>query len=248
MKRTILTLLALLPMLAFGQIKKKTYVKPVNQVEKAKQPPTSPKQVINIEETVRNNAEKWFREVYVDKLFKDPYSYKLLKLTSERIDVKQSLLDSIVYLNSEIEKCNITEKNRTLESRGLWQAAYDKVFLDITKDENSLKNEKDEGQVEYWGKRIAIHKKYALQYLSTLRDYDLYFLNFNEKNRITQKLETISAAQGAILAFYSIKIDCYSKNSIGNEVLGRFQFPFTENGTIGLGNGLTTVVHLNKVD
>ena len=234
MKKMILMSLLLLPFLIFAQTKK------TNQetVSKSFTP-------ISQEDKIKINAEKWFKDVYVEKVFKDPYSYKLLKLTSERITKGQDLTDSISFLTSEIEKCKLSENERNPESRQKYQEGYDKIISEMKKDEDRLKTETQESQIEYLNKRNAIQKKYALLYLNGLQEYDLYVLNTDEKKRIQNKIASLTPEQADLLAYYRIKIDCYSKNSLGNEVLGRFQFPFTEKGTIS-GDGISTVVQLNK--
>lgn len=236
MKKQLLTLLLLtLTSLSFAQ--NKTAIK--KPISKTKLP-------LSKEEQIKNNAEKWFKDVYVDKFFKDPYSYKLLKLTSEKISVKQSLADSVVYLDGEIAKCKLPEKDRTIKNRTDWQEEYDKIVKDMKVDEKKLIDETDNNQIIYWNKRISLHKKYAKLYLEDMKDYDIYSLCVEEKKRIQDKLTTSTTEQGNKLAFYKIKIDCYSKNSLGNEVLGRFEFPFTEKGPIGSGDGLATVIQTNK--
>ncbi len=234
MKNSILLSLLLLPFFTYAQTKK-----PAVKVT------TKTATIINPEEKVKINAEKWFKEFYVEKNFKDPYSYKLLKLTSEKTNKEQDLTDSISYLTAEIEKCRVAEDERNPTYRQAYQMSFDRVLLEIKKDED-LKNEKGAGGTEFLNKRIAIKKKYALIYLDKMKEYDLYVLNSDEKKRVQEKLSSISPQQANELAYYRIKIDCYSKNSLGNEVLGRFQFPFTEKGPIGTGDGTSTVIQLNK--
>jgi hypothetical protein len=247
MKKQLLTLLtiAISSTGLLAQVKKTTKKPSVNSVTSVA-PVATIKPIIDAEESAKINAEKWFREIYVDKFFKDPYSYKLLKLTSEKITVKQMLVDSLLYLDDEIKKCTISENSRTLAKRSEWQVAYDEGLLYMKKDEENLKNEKDSKRFDYWNKRISIHKKYLLEILPILKEYAIYFLNAEEKNRIEGKLRSISQEQEQKLAFYKVKIDCYSKNSLGNEVLGRYQFPFTEKGITGTGDGTSSVIHLNK--
>lgn len=242
MKKQLLTLITIaITSLSFAQNSK--------QIKKAPSKiNSSPKTAVDPEASTRNNAQKWFKESYVEKLFKDPYSYKLLKLTSEKVNVKQSLIDSISYLDGEMAKCNIAEKDATPQNRALWQSGYDKSFSDLQIQQEKLKNNTDADQVELLNRLIAIHKKYSLKYLSGLKDFDIYFLSKNEKERIQAKILSITPEQGLSLAFYRINLDCYSKNAIGNDILGRFQFPFTEKGVIGSGDGFDTVIQLNKPD
>jgi hypothetical protein len=227
--------LLFLPLFTYAQTKKPTV--------KATTKTTT---TVNPEEKVKINAEKWFKEFYVENNFNDPYSYKLLKLTSEKFTKQQDLTDSIAYLTAEIEKCKLSESDRNPKTRQQYQDGYDKTALEKKKTEEWLKTEKDAIQIEGLKKRMALIEKYALIYLDGMKEYDLYVLNSDEKKRIQEKLSSISPEQATELAYYRIKIDCYSKNSLGNEVLGRFQFPFTEKGPIGTGDGTSTVIQLNK--
>ena len=61
MKKSILTILTLVPFILFAQSKKKPAIKQTEQ------------------SIIYSKAKKWFREVYVESTFKDPYSYKLIK-------------------------------------------------------------------------------------------------------------------------------------------------------------------------
>lgn len=233
MKKKLLTLLSamLVTIALFAQANKK---------------PVIQKTVINHEEAVKIKAEKWFKEYYVEKFFKDPYSYKVLKLTSEKISVKQSLIDSVAYLTSEIEKCKLAEDERNPKTRKEYQEGYDKILAELKSDQLALNDAKEEKNKDYLSKRIAINKKYGLIYLERMKDYDLFSLYSVEKNRVLDKLQSLTPENEAKLAFYNIRIDCYSKNSIGNEILGRFQFPFNENGPISSINPESSVLHLNK--
>ena len=46
--------------------------------------------------------------------------------------------------------------------------------------------------------------------------------------------------------YYNIHLDCYSKNDLGNEVLGRYVFPFTKDGAYV--DDETTIRMLEKVN
>ncbi len=204
------------------------------------------KPVVSPEMSVKTKAEKWFKDFYVEKFFKDPYSYRLLKITTDSVSTKQSLIDSIYYIASEIEKCNIAEKDRTKENRDEWQKSYDEVIADLKKEEANLEKETDKGQIAFRNKLIAINKEYALKYLSVLKDFNIYFLNFGERTRLEKRLNSLSPKQENEFAFFKVKLDCYSKNSLGNEVLGRFQFPFTEKGSLPTSDVSGGVIQLNK--
>lgn len=234
MQNLILLSLFLFPTFGFSQIKK------TNQKVTIEKPKVSP------DEQVKVNAEKWFKEFYVEKQFKDPYSFKLLKIESAKINFKTAIQDSIQYLDNEIRNCKISQDERNQETRDGYQKGYDNDMKGIKDAEEKLKTEKDENKIKNYQKVIGIHKKYALLMLDYLREYDLLVLNIKERGRLENSLNSLQPEELDKLSYYKIKLDCYSKNSLGNEVLGRFQFPFTENGPIGKENGLYSVVQLNK--
>ncbi len=47
---------------------------------------------------------KTFRDIYVEKTFKDPYSFKLLKIESTPVKLGEGLEKNITFLKSQIEK------------------------------------------------------------------------------------------------------------------------------------------------
>lgn len=215
-----------------------------SQNQKAAQSSTNSK--ISVDEQIKLNAGKWFKEFYVESKFKDPYSYKLLKIESEKVTIMNAVIDSLHYLDIEIANCKIAEVDRNQESRDSNQQAYNKHLEGIKRAEEKLKTEKDASERKYYQNLIAVFTKYALIRIDFMEQYDILIWSQNEKKRLQKRFRELKSEELDKLSYYRIRIDCYSKNSLGNEVLGRFQFPFSEKGAFGIDNGLHSVTQLNK--
>lgn len=235
MKKIISLFLILSCLSTVGQVKK---VVSKNVVQS--------KPIISEIDVVKKDAEDWFKSKYVEAYFKDPYSYKLLKTTVTPRTLKEAILDSIVFFQYNIDTCSLILEDRTEASRLECKKAYEESLTEIKRLTELIKIESDDQKNYYNKKRIAIHKEYALSFLQIMMQIDLYNLNVNEKKNIENRLRRLNEVELSRLAYYEVKIDCYSNNSLGNQILGRFAFPFTKNGPLDKQNELQSVKHLNK--
>jgi len=235
MKKIICLFLILFCLSTFGQVKKTVSKKVVQS-----------KPVISEIDVVKKNAEDWFKSKYVEEYFKDPYSYKLLKTTVTPKTLKEAILDSIVFFQYNIDTCSLSIKDRTNESRLKCKTIYEERLTEIKRLTELIKIESDDQKNYYNKKRIEIEKKYALPFLQFMKQIDLLNLNINEKKSIENRLISLKEVELSRLAYYEVKIDCYSNNSLGNQILGRFSFPFTKNGPLDKLNDFQSVKHLNK--
>lgn len=194
-------------------------------------------------EIVKENAEKWFKEVYVDKYFKDPYSYRLMGLKAIPISTKEYLLKEIAIMQNDIDTCTVSEGERNKKTHDECMDEYENSKLKIQEEQDFI----DKGiDVEYHTKKQAIYKKFGVQYLELAKRIAIYLLAVEEKEKTEALINNLTEEQANQLAYYDIRLDCYSKNSLGNEVLGRFSFPFTVKGALGNNNGIDKVIQLNK--
>ena len=143
------------------------------------------------------NALKWFKSVYVEDNFKDPYSFKLLKISSIPQTTYETMRGADVYPLLEdlgIEKndenaidstlMNITIQTYTDLIKGMWEGSEDRVkYL----------------------KRIEKAK--------LCKSKMVYLIKINSNKVLRNKL-----------CRYAVYIDCYSNNSYGNKILGKFAF------------------------
>lgn len=194
MKRTILTVLALLPLLAFGQVKKKPTPKPTE---------------IQI---MKSNALKWFKDVYVESTFKDPYSYKLLKADIYPQTNKEAVEKIISDLDLFFYKVDTTE-----------------IFSDYSKKKLEYKNV------------LSRLKSYPDTYKQSdvdrvKKELDLTIFNHENKVEEIKKAKDLLKNMDTVMAskvhHYTIYVDCYSNNSYGNQVLGRFVFSYGKDGVV----------------
>ncbi len=148
------------------------------------------------------SAGKWFKESYVESNFKDPYSFKLLKVTIDTITVAEQTQTRISLKESDL--ANIAQKRKdnqwsietgqkyikkNLDPNGTWVKAIERA--------NNSNKELDE-------------LPETIQKLKTT----LSQMSDEEKNK----------------AFtYWIYVECHANNSYGNPVLGRYGFRY-DNG------------------
>lgn len=144
---------------------------------------------------IEQNAAKWFKNVYVEEKFKDPYSYKLLKIKSK----SETILDKV--------RIDVFEPN------------YKLLNLQF-----EFKNEIDTSY---------IHSNYEIytKVLSTTKENSSDYETIKEKVELYKALYELSVSVKKLdtkikntITRYLISIDCYSNNSYGNKVLGRYSF------------------------
>lgn len=231
MKKVLIIYLIILSIIVNGQTTK-------NRV-------SQPKTTLKVEDTIKLEAEKWFKTVYVEAVFKDPYSYKLLKTIVTPKNWREALSDSIARITSFIDATTLSIKDRSMETRAEYLAEYNKTIAWIDRDSKLSKEEKAFSSDEYAKIEIINQDIVHVLKLAMLK-IDQYNLNIELRALLEKKLDNLTPEQSKQLAYYEIRIDCYSNNSIGNQILGRFCFPFTKNGAIGSNNGLNSVIQLNK--
>lgn len=59
---------------------------------------------------INEKAVNWFKTDYVEKTFKDPYSYKLVKVSNTLITFKQWLLNDLISINKTISGYELKKK------------------------------------------------------------------------------------------------------------------------------------------
>lgn len=143
-------------------------------------------------------ASEWFKKEYVEKSFKDPYSYKLLNITIDSLSVGQKLLEDIKF--EEYRVTNSDPTNLT-SSQTLLKTA-----------EKYAKKEEDPNGT--WHKSVESHKKTIQQIndrptkiIEMRKSYDN--MPSEDKNKVF---------------YYKFSLDCHANNSYGNPVLGRYVF------------------------
>lgn len=146
------------------------------------------------------SASDWFKKVYVETSFKDPYSYKLLKITIDSINVGQKLLEDINFEEYKIkgDAFDLSLNERTLKTaekyakkeddpNGTWHQSFERIKKNI----EEIKNRPS--------KILEMKKKYEN-------------LSSEEKNKVF---------------YYKFYLDCHANNSYGNPVLGKYVFTYS---------------------
>jgi 23S rRNA maturation mini-RNase III len=197
---------------------------------------------IEAESSIKADAEHWFKEVYVESAFKDPYSYKLMGIKIIPVTTKQGLEKQLIQVVNSIENCIIQQNERN-------QNGYEEYMMIFTKNSELAKKEQEfieRGEnVDYHVQKKSIFIKYAEFAREQAESIAVYLEDLKEKERLEEILNRLSDSLATSIGYYDIRLDCYSKNSLGNEVLGRFSFPFTENGPLYGNDTIYYVINLN---
>lgn len=195
MKINLLVLLMFLPAFSFCQLKKNTHPKPTEI------------------QLIKKEALAWFKTVYVEVNFKDPYSYKLLKVDIYPISNKESLEKILEDYNRELSYADTTKiisdyyrKRQDYRTQVSNVRTYPTIYTQT--DVDRAKKALDDERVKY--EQLVIDKAEAENLLSRIE--------LKNANKVHH---------------YVLYIDCYSNNSYGNPVLGKFGLYYGRDGVIG---------------
>ena len=168
------------------------------------------------EQLAMEKAQVWFKDKYVETMFKDPYSYRVVGIRADSITYGEFLDKMAAIVKSKMEKCDIPAEERT-------QSIIERYKNVIKECEKSMEEIISSSLYDRY-KNLKNKCELAIQKI------ELYLLQKEELNNIIETKRNTSTELLNEFYFYDIHLDCYSKNDLGNEVLGRFVFPFTKEG------------------
>ena len=147
------------------------------------------------------SASEWFKKEYVDATFKDPYSYKLLKVSIDSINVGQKLLESI-----EMEEYQIKSSD---------QISLTSAQLSLKSAEKYVKKEDDQNGI--WHQSIVRNNKI----IEEIKNRPSKILEMKKK------YEEMPSDQKNKVFYYKFYLDCHANNSYGGTVLGKYVFTYS---------------------
>jgi hypothetical protein len=157
--------------------------------------------------TKLNNLEKkivqTFKDTYVESHFKDPYSFKLLKLEIKPKTFGDWLMDDINYIQNEI-KFNTTSYSKIDSLQDLY---HELLSLKVKHPDSPLTSLKPMARIEKIRQERLENLKKKLN--ENIKEYSE--MSSDKKNKIKG---------------YEVRIDCYGNNSYGNPILGRYKFNY----------------------
>lgn len=159
---------------------------------------------------VVEKAKIYFKEVYVENNFKDPYSYELLKVIAQPYTAKDK---------AKLELSAAEE----LDLGGDPVGAYRELTLDYKTKLDKLKGK--DGKVSK--RNQAEYDRVEKYYLQALADYEVAVKSETGKASKLDSLRAIIESRDANtirINEYRIEIHCYAANSLGNKVLGKYAF------------------------
>ncbi|MBR3444639.1 MAG: hypothetical protein IKH14_02050 [Prevotella sp.] len=190
------------------------------------------------EQIAIEQAQLWFKEKYVETTFKDPYSYRVVGIKATSVTQKESLDKLIFKVKKRMDECTIHPSERNEETLNLCL----KEIKNSDEKMAELKNKTDEYSIEMYN----ILAKYRKKYIEAAEKIEKYLINEKEYNRLLSTKSVMDESQLNSFAYFEIHLDCYSKNDLGNEVLGRYVFPFTKDGVFV--DDKTTLLLLEKIN
>ncbi|MFK5983107.1 MAG: hypothetical protein QM499_09345 [Flavobacteriaceae bacterium] len=196
----------------------------------------------NSRDSIKVKAEEWFKQTYVESSFKDPYSYRLMGIKVIPLTYKQGFEKQLISVLNSMKECKIHPDERNQKSYEEYIALSEET-TDLSKKEQKYI---DKGKnVEYHTKKKAKLIEYTVLTIKRAESIARYLLDVKEKERIEGMINILTEEQSTSIAYYDIRLDCYSKNDLGNEVLGRYSFPFTDKGPLYGDSTIKYIVNLN---
>lgn len=200
MKKLLLLLAAILICYTSqAQVKKKTPIK------------KTPVRLTEIQQ-IKKNALSWFKNVYVDSYFKDPYSYKVLKCDIYPVNNEEALKSAAEDLSYAVERLDTL---KSYSDYGIKKRQYHKAVNNIKVYPTIYSQTDVDKAKKAWDDEI-------LKYNQALSD----------KKETDSLLLVIDANTRKKVSYYMVYLDCYSNNSYGNPVLGKYSFYFDKNGLV----------------
>jgi hypothetical protein len=230
-KYVLIFLLSLLvfPNYSYGQ-KRRATKKSVAKTATVQQPRSE----IDI---VKDSAEHWFKTIYADKALTDPYSYRLVNIKAEPVTARQHLEREKAKYQAIMDTTTIPLNERSESDLIEWKKM-------VAENEQGMKDNEN-AQSEYGRRKYEIYRTYYIKCLQGQQKLEEYLLTKQYRDKADADLNSLSNEALDKILFYDIYLDCYSKNNIGNEVLGRYKFPYSTSGPLGQENGMNTVEKLN---
>ncbi len=176
------------------------------------------KTVLSEQTIITNKARAWFKDVYVQVNFKDPYSYKLMKFDVYPVTNEAGLKDIIKNIDYKIDELDTSKT----------YSSYQLKIKTIRKDREY--NEK-------YGSRDSVSVANAKSYTNMLlkeRDEMLkeYNTTIQAKKEAELQLNSLTPATKDKTLKYIGYLDCYGRNGYGNIALNKYVFDISKSGEV----------------
>lgn len=191
---------------------------------------TNVKETKTDEQLAIEKAQLWFKEKYVETKFKDPYSYRVVGIKAVAVTNEDYIEKLVVKAKNNMASINLAPEERN------------KSALEACKKIIKECDERTSLSSSLYERNQKIKKEAQL----IAKEIELYLESEEQLKTLIKKKEEMSLEQRCSIVFYDIHLDCYSKNELGNEVLGRFIFPFTKDGVFR--DDATTLQMVEKIN
>lgn len=160
---------------------------------------------------VIEKAKTYFKDVFVENTFKDPYSYELLKIISEPVSYRQKAISEYSY-----NKNMVPFNDEDIEPLRL-ELKKNKEYLDKLKP----KGTKYEKALAKYERSLAIYE-----------DENSKLNEFKNKQELLNQISTATSKSVDEISHYNIEIHCYGSNSYGGKILGKYIFEINTKGEV----------------
>lgn len=172
---------------------------------------------------VINKAKTWFKKNYVAHNFKDPYSYRLVKITATKKSAREETEKSLKRLREELESNGFSvnhDWNKYIDS--LQTVIHDADSIGIAYLISFGRTSDKEEQKRIWAKKREFND--ISRQANAKWEKAFYFQGISSVyNRDLDSLQTDTELNAQ---WWEIYIECYGKNGYGNLVLSRYTFDY----------------------
>lgn len=153
-----------------------------------------------------NKAKEWFKDVYVQTYFKDPYSYKLMKIVLSPITFDQKYQS---LLESNERELNVADTSKSSSPYQINKRTY-KALTSYPRD-----------TMDY----------ILIQYRDKISTSLSNYLSLKESSMTLRKTyEAMTAKVKNSVYEYTAYIECYGRNGYGGIVLNKYTFTIDSYG------------------
>ncbi|WP_313672008.1 hypothetical protein [Sphingobacterium multivorum] len=171
-------------------------------------------------------AKDYFKKVYVELNFKDPYSYELLKIKAERVSLREKLEFDIGVYRSAKKSVNM---DSTFSFSDFSSAKQKYEALKHTLSKGEKLKEKD------YNKYIKKYGEYIELFDSTKKEIEEFrsaHKKLDEDLLLRQEMLDNKSLDFSQTVQWRISLDCYAANSYGNKILGKYIFRMSNDGKL----------------
>lgn len=159
---------------------------------------------------IREKAKEYFRDIYVEANFKNPYSYELLKIEVTPVVAAISLDQDLKSAKDWVIRTDTASKD----------SHYQKMKTLLASHEKKLKQDRISEEEVQETRRLV--KEFSSIYSTWTKQVE----------KLSAEISNLDHENSMATREYEILIHCQADNSYGGKVLGRYKFNLHPTGTL----------------